>query len=87
MVTLVSRGSASRFVLLALVCFASIACTQVLGIEDSHVDPTLSGGQAGATNQPSGGGGNGATCMHFDNRTRVTKLLPNGELAPLPPQK
>ena len=76
-------GSFGSFRFALLVCaLAAGACSSAFGIDDAHVDPSLSSPPANQTSTKETG--KPAVCKTFDNAARLEHLLPDGGLAPLP---
>jgi len=70
-----------RFALIAC-ALAAGACSSAFGIDDAHVDPSLSAPPAGQSSTKESG--KPAVCKTFDNAARLEHLLPDGGLTPLP---
>jgi len=77
-----TRSFASRRYVLVACALLAGACSSAFGIDDAHVDPSLSAPPEGQTatkesDEP-------AVCKAFDNAARLENLLPDGGLMPLP---
>ncbi len=80
-----SIRSFASFRLAFVACaFAAGACSSAFGIDEAHVDPSLSA--PGDAQTSTKGTDKPAVCKAFDNAARLEHLGPDGGLTPLPGQ-